>query len=59
MGIKKGECYWSSGDTKCWWHDLKDVQVISSVKTDDNVDFQTMSDALPTSAAHNGKISLG
>ena len=51
MGRKQGECYCSSGHTKCWWHGLKNVKVTSSLKTDENVDFKAMLDALPTYAA--------
>ncbi|KAK7349237.1 hypothetical protein VNO77_06437 [Canavalia gladiata] len=45
---RKEECFCSSSHTKCWWHGLKDVKVSSSKKTDENVDFKTMLDALPT-----------
>ncbi|XP_061339864.1 F-box/FBD/LRR-repeat protein At1g51370-like isoform X2 [Gastrolobium bilobum] len=51
MGRKEDNCFCSSGHTKCWWHGLKDVKVTSSIKTDENVDFKTMLDAFPTSAA--------
>ncbi|XP_020227503.1 putative FBD-associated F-box protein At5g53635 isoform X1 [Cajanus cajan] len=48
MRRKEEECFCSSGHTKCWWHDLKDVKVSTSTKTNENVDFKTMLDALPT-----------
>ncbi|AES74479.2 hypothetical protein MTR_6g006760 [Medicago truncatula] len=41
MRKKKNDCFCSSDDTKCWWHDLKDVKVTSTMKIDENVDFKT------------------
>jgi hypothetical protein len=41
------DCFCSSSDTKCWWHGLKNVKVISSVKIDDNIEFKTMLELLP------------
>ncbi|XP_027336473.1 F-box/FBD/LRR-repeat protein At1g78750-like [Abrus precatorius] len=52
MDRKEDKCFCRSGHTKCWWHGLKDVKVTSSVKTDENVDFKTMLDALPTFSTH-------
>ncbi|KAK7294313.1 hypothetical protein RJT34_17201 [Clitoria ternatea] len=49
---REEECFCSSDHTKCWWHDLKDVKVTSSMTTDENVDFKTMLDALPTFSPH-------
>ncbi|MED6156182.1 hypothetical protein PIB30_012197 [Stylosanthes scabra] len=34
MGIKKGECHCSSGNTKCWWHALKIVNISRSFLPD-------------------------
>ncbi|XP_057736167.1 FBD-associated F-box protein At5g60610-like [Arachis stenosperma] len=48
MGRKEGKCHCSSSNTKCWWHALKIVKVICSFKVDENADFKTMLDALPT-----------
>jgi len=48
MERKGDDCFCSSSDTKCWWHGLKNVKVISSVKIDENIDFKTMLDLLPT-----------
>lgn len=42
MGINKDECFCSSSHTKCWWHDLKGVKVISPMMIGENVDFKTM-----------------
>ncbi|KEH18290.1 putative F-box/FBD/LRR-repeat protein At1g78760 isoform X2 [Medicago truncatula] len=47
MERKGDDCLCSSSDTKCWWHGLKNVKVISSVKIDDNIDFKTMLELLP------------
>ncbi|XP_045812486.1 putative F-box protein At3g58860 [Trifolium pratense] len=40
MRRKEGECFCSFHDTKCWWHDLKDVKVTRSSmkKMDENVE---------------------
>ncbi|RDX80842.1 F-box/FBD/LRR-repeat protein, partial [Mucuna pruriens] len=48
MGTKEDECFCSSGHTKCWWHGLKNVEVSSTRKTHENIDFKTILDALPT-----------
>ncbi|XP_016174712.1 uncharacterized protein LOC107617467 [Arachis ipaensis] len=48
MGRKEGKCHCSSSNTKCWWHALKIVKVICTFKIDENADFKTMLDALPT-----------
>ncbi|MED6223935.1 hypothetical protein PIB30_078986 [Stylosanthes scabra] len=37
MLIRDGVCYCDSFDTKCWWHGLKDVQVIRSSKDGNEV----------------------
>ncbi|TKY64395.1 hypothetical protein E2542_SST14290 [Spatholobus suberectus] len=58
MGRKEDECFCSSCHTKCWWHGLKDVQVSGTAKTDENIDFKTMLDALPTFSSQEN-ISLG
>ncbi|KEH17959.1 hypothetical protein MTR_8g008643 [Medicago truncatula] len=47
MERKGDDCLCSSSDTKCWWHGLKNVKVISSVKIDENIDFKTMLELLP------------
>ncbi|XP_045812481.1 F-box/LRR-repeat protein 13-like [Trifolium pratense] len=44
MRRKEGECFCSFHDTKCWWHDLKDVKV--TMKMDENVDFKTFLESL-------------
>ena len=43
-------CYCNSGDTKCWWHGMKYVEVTGSSTKDENVviDCKTLLDALPT-----------
>jgi hypothetical protein len=46
MRKKENDCFCSSDDTKCWWHDLKDVKVTSTVKIDENVDFKTILESL-------------
>ncbi|XP_045812487.1 F-box protein At1g60400-like [Trifolium pratense] len=47
MRRKEGECFCSFHDTKCWWHDLKDVKVTRrSMKMDENVDFKTILESL-------------
>ncbi|XLU51816.1 hypothetical protein S245_046630, partial [Arachis hypogaea] len=51
MGRKEGKCHCSSSNTKCWWHALKIVKVICTFKIDENADFKTMLDALPTCCA--------
>ncbi|GAU27394.1 hypothetical protein TSUD_356290 [Trifolium subterraneum] len=56
MRRKDNDCFCSSSDTKCWWHDLKDVKVTNSMKINENVDLKTMLDSFPTEA--EGKISL-
>ncbi|XP_057455258.1 F-box/LRR-repeat protein 13-like [Lotus japonicus] len=48
MGRKEKDCFCCSGSAKCWWHGLKGVQVTNSRNADENVDFKTMLDALPT-----------
>ncbi|XP_015938590.3 putative F-box/FBD/LRR-repeat protein At1g78760 [Arachis duranensis] len=48
MGRKEGKCHCNSSNTKCWWHALKIVKVICTFKIDENADFKTMLDALPT-----------
>ncbi|XLS70255.1 hypothetical protein HN51_027120 [Arachis hypogaea] len=48
MGRMGGKCHCSSSNTKCWWHALKIVKVICTFKIDENADFKTMLDALPT-----------
>ncbi|CAJ2665382.1 unnamed protein product [Trifolium pratense] len=49
MRRKEGECFCSFHDTKCWWHDLKDVKVTRrSMKMDENVDFKTILESLTT-----------
>jgi hypothetical protein len=53
MRRKDDDCFCSSMDTKCWWHDLKDVKVTNSMKISENVDLKTMLDSLP-----RGKISF-
>ncbi|XP_024628596.1 putative FBD-associated F-box protein At5g53635 [Medicago truncatula] len=54
MERKGDDCFCSSSDTKCWWHGLKNVKVISSLKNDKNIDFKTMLELLP----NGGKISF-
>ncbi|KEH18300.1 FBD-associated F-box protein At4g10400 [Medicago truncatula] len=46
MERKEDGCFCGSGDTRCWWHGLKDVKVTSSMKIDENVDFKTMLELL-------------
>ncbi|GAU27396.1 hypothetical protein TSUD_356310 [Trifolium subterraneum] len=41
-GRKDDDCFCRSSDTKCWWHNLKDVKVTNSMKTDETVDLKTM-----------------
>jgi hypothetical protein len=57
MRRKDNDCFCSSSDIKCWWHDLKDVKVTSSMKMDENVDLETILYSLPTSKASE-KISF-
>ncbi|KAK2353035.1 FBD-associated F-box protein [Trifolium repens] len=45
MRRKDDKCFCSSNDTKCWWHDLKDVKVINSMKIDENIDLKTVLDS--------------
>jgi hypothetical protein len=47
MRRNEGGCFCSSNDTKCWWHNLKDVKVTSSLKIDENADFKTILESLP------------
>jgi hypothetical protein len=47
MERKGDDCFCSSSDTKCWWHGLKNVNVISSLMIDENIDFKTMLELLP------------
>jgi hypothetical protein len=47
MERKGDDCFCSSSDTKCWWHGLKNVKVISSMKIDENIDFKTKLELLP------------
>jgi hypothetical protein len=51
MRRREVECFCSSYETKCWWHDLKDVKVTSSIKMNENVDFnfKTILESLPVS----------
>ncbi|MED6156187.1 hypothetical protein PIB30_012202 [Stylosanthes scabra] len=49
MGSKKGECNCSSGNRKCWWHDLKIVNISCSFMADEKADFKAMLDASPKS----------
>ncbi|XLQ99014.1 hypothetical protein S83_065213, partial [Arachis hypogaea] len=51
MGSEE-ECHCSSSNSKCWWHTLKSVKVLFTFKIDENADFDTMLDALPTCYAH-------
>jgi hypothetical protein len=51
MRRKEDDCFCSSSDTKCWWHNLKDVKVNSDFKIDNkisNVDFKTMLESFST-----------
>lgn len=43
-GGKVDNCFCSN--TRCWWHHIKQVKVISSMNMDDNVDFKTMLDTM-------------
>ncbi|MED6207808.1 hypothetical protein PIB30_039092 [Stylosanthes scabra] len=47
MGRKKGECYCSSANRKCWWHALKIVKISYSYSfmIDENADFKAVLDA--------------
>ncbi|MED6215750.1 hypothetical protein PIB30_000754 [Stylosanthes scabra] len=47
MGSKKGECYCSSLNSKCWWHALKIVNISYSCSfmIDENADFKAVLDA--------------
>ncbi|XP_015938532.1 uncharacterized protein LOC107464138 [Arachis duranensis] len=51
MGSEE-ECHCSSSNSKCWWHALKSVKVLCTFKIDENADFDTMLDALPTCYSH-------
>ncbi|MED6123405.1 hypothetical protein PIB30_048885 [Stylosanthes scabra] len=48
MGSRKGECFCSSGDRKCWWHALKIVRISYSCSfmVDENADFKGVLDEL-------------
>ncbi|GAU27395.1 hypothetical protein TSUD_356300 [Trifolium subterraneum] len=48
MRRKDEDCFCSSSDSKCWWHDLKDVKFINSMNIGENVDLKPMLDSLPT-----------
>jgi glucose-6-phosphate dehydrogenase assembly protein OpcA len=50
MGKRENDCICISAKTKCWWHGLKDVKVISSKKIDENVCFNTILDSSPAYA---------
>ncbi|WJX86352.1 hypothetical protein P8452_68670 [Trifolium repens] len=51
MRRKEDDCFCSSSDTKCWWHNLKDdVTVTSSMKIHKNVDLKTILESLSTFA---------
>ncbi|RYR40528.1 hypothetical protein Ahy_A09g046286 isoform A [Arachis hypogaea] len=49
MGGKKWKWFHHFSDTKCWWHELKNVKVTSSFKVHENVDLETMLDSFPKS----------
>ncbi|KAK2452032.1 FBD-associated F-box protein [Trifolium repens] len=53
MRRKDCDCFCSSSDIKCWWHDLKDVKVTNSMKMDENVDLKTILDSLPMKIDEN------
>ncbi|WJX30260.1 hypothetical protein P8452_18822 [Trifolium repens] len=54
MRRKDNDCFCSSSDIKCWWHDLKDVKVTNSMKKmDENVDLKTILDSLPMKIDEN------
>jgi hypothetical protein len=49
MRRKDVDCFCSSRDTKCWWHDLKDVKFTSYIESDKiNVDLKTMLESYAT-----------
>ncbi|MED6185428.1 hypothetical protein PIB30_056959 [Stylosanthes scabra] len=50
MGNKRGECYCSSYNRKCWWHALKIAKFSCSfMAADEDADFKAMLDASPNS----------
>ncbi|GAU27392.1 hypothetical protein TSUD_356270 [Trifolium subterraneum] len=51
------DCFCSNNVSKCWWHSLKDVKVITSLKIDENVDFKTLLELL-TTVEPRGNISF-
>jgi len=58
MERKGYDCFCSSSDTKCWWHGLKNVKVISSLKIDENIDFKTMLELLPNGEKISFKLEF-
>jgi hypothetical protein len=57
MRRKDNDCFCSSSDIKCWWHDLKDVKVTNSMKKmDENVDLKTILDSLPMKIDENDDL---
>ncbi|XP_045789108.1 uncharacterized protein LOC123884138 isoform X1 [Trifolium pratense] len=60
MRKKEDDCFCGSSDTKCWWHNLKDVKINSYFKIDkiNDVDFKTMLESFPTFRPRDISIRL-